>query len=151
MGIGSNFKFDLGFHLCRSEGMGVAGTNYRRDCDLSRHPNWYIVYNPKLNPQLEWCILNYPSQIISPILLVKRFLLITGLNIFLSWKSFSYLSLFLPTNDCRGYIFKLSPFTPMPTTLIPVKPHCSFIYISPIVLQQVFLPPDFFCSKTKAL
>lgn len=71
-GIESNFKFDLGFHLCRREGMGVAGTNYRRDCDLSRHPNWYIVYNPKLNPKLEWCILNYPSQIISPILSAKR-------------------------------------------------------------------------------
>ena len=95
-GIGSNFKFDLGFHLCKSEGMGVAGTNYRRDCDLSKHPNWCIVHNPKL----EWCILNYPSQIISPILLIKHAFSSynLGLNIFLSWKSF-FISFIVPPNQ----------------------------------------------------
>lgn len=33
----------------RGGGMGVTGTNYGRDCGLSRHGNWYMLYNPKLN------------------------------------------------------------------------------------------------------
>lgn len=96
------------------ESTGVTGTNYRRDCELSRHPNWYTVYNPKLNfvsqtklPISNWIFASYfPNSL--------GYSGNLGVNVFHITKVvFHVFYLHI------GYIFQVTSFHIIPTTMTP--------------------------------